>query len=96
MRYASRHLRRADSSLYAEFQTHLSDGVYRDYAFDSEYWRQFETPVAQTAAAVNDSYLKHNAQPEGIKSYDRITDLIVAHFYTDIRQSLKTDDTISQ
>ncbi len=96
VRYASRHLRRADSSLYAEFQTHLSDGVYRDYAFDSEYWRQFETPVAQTAAAVNDSYLKHNAQPEGIKSYDRITDLIVAHFYTDIRQSLKTDDTISQ
>lgn len=85
VRYVSRHLRAADKELYAEFQEHLSDGVYRDYAYDSQYWKQFETPVAQTAAAVNDSYLKQNAQPQGIKSYDMITELIVAHYFQEIK-----------
>lgn len=85
LRYVSRHLHSADKKLYADFQKHLSDGVYRDYAYDSKYWKQFETPVAQTAAAVNDGYLKQNAQPQGIKSYDMITDLIVAHYFQDIK-----------
>lgn len=85
VRYVSRHLRKADSKLYADFQKHLSDGVYRDYAFDSKYWKQFETPIAQTAAAVNDSYLKQNAQPQGIKSYDMITGLIIAHYFQEIK-----------
>ncbi len=83
--YVSRYLRMADKTLYDEFRTHLTEGILRDYAFSAEYWRQFETPVAEAASAVNDSYLKHNAQPEGIKSYDRITDLIIAHYFQFIK-----------
>ena len=85
VRYVSKYLRLSDGKLYNDFLTHLSDGVFRDYEDNSQYWKQFETPIAEAASSVNDSYLKFNAQPEGIMSYNRITELIIAHYFTDIK-----------
>ena len=60
--------------------SYISDGVRRDMAAQSEYWAQFETPVAEAAAAVNDSYLKSNAQQEGTRSYGMMLDLVIAYY----------------
>ena len=51
------------------------------------YWRQFETKVAEISDKVNDSYLKANNQEDGVKSYGRMLDLLLA-YYSDRIKSL--------
>ena len=82
--YASNALYSADADKYKKLTEYISEDIYIDMIAYSEYWTQFETPVAEAASAVNDSYLKSNSQSGGIKSYGMITDLIIAHYYDDI------------
>lgn len=86
--YLSGNLYTADRDLYQDFAQHLNSGMRRDLAAHSEYWKQFEKPVAKAAAKINDSYLKSNAQTSGVKSYGFVADLIVAHYKRDIRPQL--------
>ena len=58
----------------------MSDDVQRDLAADGAYWDQFEGPVAQVSNQVNDSYLKANEQEDGVKSYGRMVDLLLADY----------------
>ncbi len=89
--YCAGHLYRADKELYAAYESHLTDAIHRDLRNYSSYWAQFETPVAKTAAKVNDTYLKSNAQKSGIKSYGLITDLMIAHYYQEIKPALSEE-----
>lgn len=57
-----------------------SDGVRRDLIEVSDYWRAHEGPVSEATDRVNDSYLKANGQPEGVMSYGRMVDLLLAEF----------------
>lgn len=59
----------------------LDEGVQRDLAANSVYWKQFEGPVAQVSTSVNDSYLKANRQGDGVKSYGRMVDLLLAEHH---------------
>lgn len=70
----------ADRDAWRETVSFLSDGVQRDLAADSAYWDQFEGPVAQISNQVNDSYLKANEQEDGVKSYGRMVDLLLADY----------------
>ena len=79
--YASSALYSADTVKYKRLTEYISEDIYKDMRADSEYWTQFETPVAEVASAVNDSYLKSNSQSSGIKSYGMMTDLIIAHYF---------------
>lgn len=76
--YASNALFSADADAAERIFAGLDDGVRRDLAFDSAYWKQFEGPVAQASNRVNDQYLKANRQEEGISSYGRMVDLLLA------------------
>ena len=78
--YASNSLYSADSEKYNTLYEYLSDDVIEDIRNNSEYWRQFETPVAQVASDINDSYLKSNSQTDGVKSYGRMVDLLIAYY----------------
>ena len=42
------------------------------------FWQKYEGPVAEKAEAVNDTYLKSNKQEDGVKSYGRMVDLLIA------------------
>ena len=44
------------------------------------YWAQFEGPVAQAASTMNDTYLKANGQQDGVKSYGKVTDLLLSYY----------------
>lgn len=79
--YTAKHLYSADRELYSKYLTHLSAKVRKDLAAHSEYWSRFETPAAKTASKINDSYLKSNAQKSGVKSYGRLSDLIIAYYF---------------
>ncbi len=48
---------------------------------ENEYWKQFDTPVAEISNTINDTYLKVNNQTDGAKSYGRMIDLVMAEYY---------------
>ena len=42
------------------------------------YWSRFEGPAATVSRKANDAYLKVNAQFDGVRSYGRMVDLLLA------------------
>lgn len=84
--YASNALYSADKERYYELiQNYYTDEMLSDLRASAEYWKQFETPVAETAAKINDSYLKSNSQSDGVKSYGRMVDLVIAYYCSEIQ-----------
>lgn len=71
-----------DAELYFEiYRECYSEGVIRDLRANNEYWDQFEdTKVAEVANKVNDTYLKANEQEDGVQSYGRVVDLLLAEY----------------
>lgn len=78
--HAQNRLYSADRTLYSEQASRLSDGVRRDFAYNNVYWARFEGPVAEVSTAVNNTYLQLNAQSDGVQSYGRMVDLLLADY----------------
>jgi hypothetical protein len=76
--YASNALFSVDSSAAGKIYSDLSVGVRRDLQFNNEYWDRFKGPVSDAATSVNNSYLKANRQKDGVQSYGRMVDLLLA------------------
>ena len=76
--YASNALFSADSSAAGKIYSGLSSGVRRDLQFNNQYWDSFKGPAADAATSVNNSYLKANSQKDGVQSYGRMVDLLLA------------------
>ena len=68
----------ADRELYFDLRASYSSAIERDLADRSRYWMQYESPVSETAREVNNTFLMANMQQDGVKSYGRIVDLIIA------------------
>ena len=71
-------LYRANYEVWAAIRVQLNPLVEYDLAANRAYWDKYEGKIAQTAEKINDGYLKANGQTDGIKSYGRMADLIVA------------------
>lgn len=69
----------SDKEKYQEVFSYLSDKVKADLDANNEYWAKYETPVAEAASSINNSYLKANSQADGTKSYGRMVDLLLAY-----------------
>ncbi len=67
-----------DYDKYQKLKQEYSEGVTRDLAAIREFWQQFQGPVLRVSAQVNNVYLKFNNQQEGINSYGRMVDLLLA------------------
>jgi len=83
--YCAWDLSKADPESYAEISALIPDSVSRDWAQNTEYWKQFEGPVQETSTQINNTYLQMNLQEEGVLSYDRVTDLIVDYYFTYVK-----------
>lgn len=79
--YAGNALAGQDMELYGELWSKYHPGTVRDFADNSAYWDQYEdTVISETADRVNDVYLKANEQEDGVKSYGRVVDLLLAEY----------------
>lgn len=76
--YASNALYAADAKAADPVFSGLSDGVRRDLQFNNDYWNRFKGPAAEAGDKVNNSYLKANSQKDGVQSYGRMVDLLLA------------------
>ena len=71
-------LARTDAEAWQQIRVNLSPGVQADLALNSAYWNSFDTNVGKAAEKVNDTHLKMNDQKDGIQSYGRMVDLLLA------------------
>lgn len=53
--------------------------AFADLSRNAAYWKQFEGPVRETSTKVNDAYLQANLQEDGVRSYGRMVDLVLAY-----------------
>ncbi len=56
----------------------LPAAVLDDWKAYYRYWDRFAGPVQKATQAVNDTYLKAQGQRDGVKSYGRMVDLLLA------------------
>lgn len=81
IRYALNALFRVvDSEKYAELFALLPDQIRRDIAGSRAYWQQFQGRAAEVMDRVNDAYLRLNQQADGVQSYGRMVDLMLAYY----------------
>ena len=78
--YCMNALYRADYESWQEVRGMLDGKAEADLTANNEFWDSYEGTISRTAERINDTYLKVNGQADGVQSYDRMVDLIVAHF----------------
>lgn len=69
-----------DITAYKELIKSYSEGVKKDLKYDSEFWSRYEGKVEELSDKVNNSYLKSNGQEDGVQSYGRMVDLLLAEY----------------
>lgn len=89
--YATNTLYDENVKKYMEISSMLSEEVRADLDFEHEYWKELESTEAyQTVEAVsdkvNDTYLKANGQTDGVKSYGKMVDLLIAQYLAELQQ----------
>lgn len=73
----------ADPAAFLDVRRSYSEGMVRDILHYNAYWERYEGAVEEIINEMNDSYLKHNRQENGVKSYGLMVDLLLAwHFHT--------------
>lgn len=78
--YCSNALYSYDKEMWGQTRAHCSEGVGRDLGERNEYWKQFEGPVQETSNKVNDQFITSQGDSDGVRSYDRVVNLIVGYY----------------
>lgn len=69
-----------DIELFRTLTKKYSSGLIRDLQYEREFWSKYEGRIEKAADQVNNSYLKSNGESDGIESYGRMVDLLLAEF----------------
>lgn len=77
--YATNALAKSDPMAYSELSGQLSGQIWADLRDNTEFWGQYEGKTAEVSNLLNDSYLKLNSQTDGVDSYGRMVDLMLAY-----------------
>jgi len=78
--YSMNALADVDYEGYKELIASYSPGMKRDLIDNMEFWSQYEGKVEEIANNINNSYLKSNGQKDGVQSYGRMVDLLLAEY----------------
>jgi hypothetical protein len=71
-------LLRADRSAHTALAARRSEGVRRDMEALHEWSRRAEGPPRRAARRLNDAYLRSQGDADGVRSYGRVVDLLLA------------------
>ncbi len=78
--YGMNALLKEDQDAWSAIRSELSDHAMADLAENTAFWKQYEGEVRKVHEKVNDTYLKLNRQTDGVKSYGRALDLMLAWY----------------
>lgn len=80
--YAGNELAKVDMESYIALHEQLCEQAQTDLRENNIFWNRYEGKVAEVSNQWNDTYLKMNDQTEGIRSYGRMVDLMLAYHKT--------------
>lgn len=78
--YCSNALYEFDTDMWGAVQPYCSDGMHRDLGERNEYWEQFEGEVEEISSSANNTFLEIQGVDDGVLSYDRVVELILAYY----------------
>ena len=78
--YCMNALYRMDDESWQEVRGLLDKTIEKDLLANNEFWDHYEGVVSEVSNQMNDLYLKANGESEGVQSYSRIVELIVAYY----------------
>ena len=68
---------------FIELYKKLDEKARNDLEDNNVFWDRFEGKTAEVSTKVNDTYLKAHSQTDGVLSYGRMVDLMLADYYPD-------------
>lgn len=74
------YIKTSSSEEIIALQAEIPQELWQEWKINNEYWKKYETPVAEIATKVNDTFLKLNDQSDGVASYNRVVELVIALF----------------
>lgn len=78
--YAGNALAAQDPETYYSLYGLLNEKTKSDLRENNAFWDRYEGKVAEVSNQMNDVYLKINDQQDGVKSYGRMVDLMLAYY----------------
>lgn len=78
--YLNNALFSADRDLWREVYSTLSQPVRDDLAAKSAHLDQYEGKINDFGSGVNNAYIQSTGQPEGIRSYGLMVDLLISYY----------------
>ena len=78
--FCANQLYHADYEAYERIHSMLNNQSRTDLAANTQFWNTYDGQIAEVSNQINDSYLKANGQDDGVASYDRMVDLIMAYY----------------
>ena len=74
-------LKKEDVNLYNKALSQINTKVIKDYNNHINHNKRFSsTAILEASSTINNSYLQVNGEVEGIRSYDKVCELICAYF----------------
>ncbi|WP_124065107.1 DUF3810 domain-containing protein [Clostridium sp. E02] len=77
--YATNALAETDWTAYQEVCDLLDERAWKDLRKNNEFWSQYQGKASEVSNRLNDTYLKINSQSDGVESYGRVVDLMLAY-----------------
>ncbi|KXG74697.1 DUF3810 domain-containing protein [Thermotalea metallivorans] len=71
-----------DPESYKQLKAMYSLSLQQDLLHWNQFWKRYEGPIERAASKANDAYLKSNLQEDGVHSYGRMVDLLLAEYRT--------------
>lgn len=78
--YCMNVLRKEDYDAWEKVRESLLPEVQADLDANHKFWAEYDGRIAEVSNQVNNTYLKANGQADGVKSYDKMVDLIVVYY----------------
>lgn len=69
-----------DTNAYFTLKATYSEGVLRDLQDNNDFWQKYSGPIDKASTKINNTYLKLNKQQDGVQSYGRMVDLLIAEY----------------
>jgi len=86
--YALNRLADEDYDAAVQVAKIVGEGVVRDDNAESEYWKQYRgTVISETTTEIYDQYLQYNDQDDGVKSYGKMLDLVIAWYQSEVKDN---------
>ena len=77
--YSMSALRRTAAEDWQEVREELNEIAETDLRENARFWDSYDGKVAEVSDKVNDTYLKANGQNDGVHSYGKMVDLLIAY-----------------